>query len=336
MRILGVLILFGTPALAQLAGPQPSIVAASYSATLPLPVAPGQLITLVVEGLASPIPGPARAPSGSLPTSLAGISAIFRQNTNQAAPVLEVVPFSTCAIPLPSPCQTEVAVTIQIPFDIQTVCPLCGQPQIPSYLAIAQNGTVGPLVDVTPLANQVHFLTSCDTLVSGISPPPLTGGLPCSPLVMHGSGKPVSAANPAQSGEELVAYAVGLGQTVEPQATGQALNVSAPTSTLYAVDFNYRPNALATKPTGPGLNQIPPPTEPTPIFPMPLFTGTTPGFVGLYQINFTVPAAPAGLPPCVNATTAGPFANVVQSNLTVSVGSAFSFGGAGICVQPAS
>ena len=32
--------------------------------------------------------------------------------------------------------------------------------------------------------------------------------------------------------------------------------------------------------------------------------------------------------------TATAYANVVQSNLTVSVGSVFSFDGAGICVQP--
>ena len=330
MRILGGLILALGTAIAQ--PPQPTIVGANYSATFPLPVAPGQLITLVVEGLPNPLPGPARAPSGSLPISLAGISAVFRQGTDQAAPVLEVVPFSTCAIPLSSPCGTLLAVTVQIPFEIETVCPLCGRPQIPAYLAIAQNGTGGALVDVTPLDNQVHFLTSCDTLVSGISLPPLTGGLPCAPIVMHGDSKPVTATNPARSGEELVAYAVGLGQTIEPQATGQALSISAPTSTLYAVDFNYRPNALATKPAGPSANGIPPPTP----FAMPLFTGTTPGFVGLYQINFIVPAAPAGLPPCVDRTTAVPYANVVQSNLTVSIGSAFSFDGAGICVQPGS
>ncbi len=333
MRILGSLILlFGTSAFTQLAAPQPLIVGANYSATLPLPVAPGQLITLIVEGLASPLPGPAHAPSGSLPTTLAGISAIFRQNTDQAAPVLEVLPFSTCSLPLPSPCRTLAAVTLQIPFGIQTVCPLCGPPQIPAYLAISQNGTIGALVDVTPLSNQVHLLTSCDTLVSGLTAPPLTGGLPCAPLVMHGDSKPVSATNPAHSGEELVAYAVGLGQTIEPQSTGQALNISAPTSTLYGVDFNYRSNALATKPLGPGPNQIPPPAP----YAMPAFTGTTPGFVGLYQVNFIVPPAPAGLPPCVDAATVSPYANVVQSNLTVSIGSAFSFDGVGICVQPGS
>jgi uncharacterized protein (TIGR03437 family) len=328
MRIVASLILlFRTLAFAQ-----PAIVGANYSTISPLTVAPGQLITLIVQGLATSLPGPARAPSGSLPISLAGISAVFRQGTDKAAPILEVLPFSTCSSALANSCATMVAVTVQIPFELETICPLCGRPQIPAYLAISQNGTVGSFVDLTPLANQVHLLTACDTLVSGIAPRPLTGGLPCAPLVMHGDGNAVSAKNPAQSGEELVAYAVGLGQTIEPQTTGKALAISAPTSTLYAVDFNYRWNALATKPLGPSLSDVPPPTP----YAMPLFTGATPGFVWLYQINFIVPPAPAGLPPCVDATAGGPYANVVQSNLTVSIGSVFSFDGAGICVQPGS
>jgi hypothetical protein len=328
MRILGSLIvIFGTSLVAQSAAPQVAIVGASYSVAFPLPVAPGQLITLFVAGLATPVNVPVHAPAGSLPTSLAGISAVFRQGKDLAAPVLDVFPFPTCS-PLANPCGTLLAVTVQIPFEIQTVCPLCGPPQIPAYLAIAQNGTVGSFVDVTPLANHVHFLTACDAMVSGITPRPLNGGLLCAPLVMHGGGKPVSARNPAQSGEELVAYAVGLGQTIEPQATGHPATVGSPTSTLFGVDFNYRSNALATKPAGPPSLIDP--------FVGPLFTGATPGFVGLYQINFTVPPAPAGLPPCVDATTVRPYANVVQSNLTVSIGSVFSFDGAGICVQPES
>jgi hypothetical protein len=54
----------------------------------------------------------------------------------------------------------------------------------------------------------------------------------------------------------------------------------------------------------------------------------------LYQINFIVPPPPAGLPPCPDPATIVAFGNVAPSNLTVSVGSNFSFDGAGICVQP--
>jgi hypothetical protein len=313
---------------------QPAIVGSAYSAALPLQVAPGQLITLLVSGITMPPTGVVRAPAGSLPSSLAGISAVFRQGRDVAAPVLEVVPLPTCSAPLGNPCGTLLEVTVQIPFEILTICPLCGRPDIPAYLAIAQNGTMGTFVNVIPLADQVHFLTSCDVMVAGLTLRPITGGLPCAPLAMHGDGKPVTASNPAHSGEELVAYAVGLGQTVSPQTTGQPAATASRTSTSFALDINYRPNALASKPAGPNLT----PLKGNPYFsyPTPVFTGATPGFVGLYQINFVVPPAPAGLPPCVDATTVPPYANVVLSNLTVSLGSVFSFDGAGICVQPGS
>ena len=97
---------------------------------------------------------------------------------------------------------------------------------------------------------------------------------------------------------------------------------------MFAIDFNYRSNVLATQPAGPSF----PGTGMG--FPTPAFTGATAGFVGLYQVNFIVPPPPPGLTPCVDTTAIVPFANAVQSNLTVSVGSAFSFDGAGICVQP--
>jgi uncharacterized protein (TIGR03437 family) len=149
-------------------------------------------------------------------------------------------------------------------------------------------------------------------------------------MLTHADGKLVSAANPAKGGEEIVAYVTGLGQTSPPLTTGQAATTGAPTLTVFAIDLNYRPNALATKPQGPSLTGSVPRNQ------APLFTGATPGFVGLYQINFIVPPVPNELPPCVDGPAAGPYANVVQSNLTVSVGSVFSFDGAGICVQPGS
>jgi uncharacterized protein (TIGR03437 family) len=79
------------------------------------------------------------------------------------------------------------------------------------------------------------------------------------------------------------------------------------------------PNALATRPPAPGAE-----------VPQPLYAGAAPGYVGLYQINFVVPPVPRGTPLC--AGTVDPRANVVYSNLTVSVGGRYSFDGAGICV----
>jgi uncharacterized protein (TIGR03437 family) len=112
---------------------------------------------------------------------------------------------------------------------------------------------------------------------------------------------------------------VGLGQTSPPLETGKIVKSPAPTVTTFTMDFNYRPNALATRPPPAGAD-----------VPQPLYAGATPGYVGLYQINFVVPPVPRGTPPC--ADIVDPSANVVYSNLTVSVGGRYSFDGAGICV----
>jgi uncharacterized protein (TIGR03437 family) len=129
----------------------------------------------------------------------------------------------------------------------------------------------------------------------------------------------VSFGSPAKAGEEIVAYAVGLGATIPALAAGQPASTAAPTTIAFTMQFNYLANALPARPSG---SQAP------------LFAGATAGGIGLYQINFVVPAPPAGTPACagVAASQLPPGSNVVQSNLTVSIGGTFSFDGAGICV----
>ena len=144
-------------------------------------------------------------------------------------------------------------------------------------------------------------------------------------MVTHSDGTPVSVNLPAIAGEELVAYATGLGQTNPALTTGQPAAASSPTIATYNLDFNYRANALATRPS--------------PTAAVPLFAGATEGYIGLYQINFIVPPPTVGLQPCAFSgvspdVVSGDFVSGVFSNLTVSVGSIFSFDGAGICVQP--
>jgi uncharacterized protein (TIGR03437 family) len=307
----------------------PVIGTSGYSAPVPLTVAPGQLVTLFVPGFGGVVSASMKAPAGPLPNTLAGVSAVFRQGSDQPSPIVEVQPIKACTAidPPANSCGSILAVTVQIPFNIETVCPLCLRPisLIPSQIAISVNGVQGQFSDLTAVADQVHFLTACDVTMP-VTQSSLTG-LPCASMVTHMDGKLVSPASPAVGGEVLVAYATGLGQTNPPQTTGQPAATAASTLTTFAVDFNYRPNSLATKPAGPSLVGGPP-------YVTPLFAGTTPGFAGLYQINFRVPPTPAGLQPCAAPGTATPYANVVQSNLTVSAGSVFSFDGAGICVQP--
>jgi hypothetical protein len=141
-------------------------------------------------------------------------------------------------------------------------------------------------------------------------------------MVTHANGSLVTAASPAQIGEEIVIYALGLGST-DPQAqTGQAAPSPAlPVISLAGVDFNYAVNAPPSK-------GIPAPlatctygvTCPEP----PAFAGLTSGSVGLYQVNVVVPPSQSVFP-----CGAG-----VVSNLTISLIGQNSFDGAGICVAP--
>lgn len=282
----------------------------------PLSVAPGQVLTLFVQS------GVTLAP-----VAASTVSAVFSVGgTNQPMPVLGVSQASVgCNALVMAPCPQVLAVTVQVPFGIPTFCPLCATPfVIAESLAVSVNGVATSNVVVQPLPDQVHFLTSCDVIVAGPSlAVTLNGGLPCPPIVTHANGKPVSAILPAVAGEELVAYATGLGQTNPALTTGQPPAQSSPTLTTFGIDFNYRANALATQPGAVGAAAA-----------SPLFTGATQGFIGLYQINFIVPPPPAGLPPCVDFAAVAPGGIAVESNLTISVGSNLSFDGAGICVTP--
>jgi uncharacterized protein (TIGR03437 family) len=167
-------------------------------------------------------------------------------------------------------------------------------------------------MEVHIISDQIHILKECDDVASQVGP--------CAgPVVAHADGSMVSATNPAKSGEEVVVYAVGLGQTTPPLQTGKLVTTPVPTQVQFTLDFNYRPNALAT--------------QPAPNGPTPLFAGATPGFVGLYQVNFVVPPPPAGTQPCIDTSKlAAQPAYAVRSNLTVSIGGQSSFDGAGICV----
>jgi hypothetical protein len=126
----------------------------------------------------------------------------------------------------------------------------------------------------------------------------------------------VTQGSPARGGEEVVAYAVGLCLTTPVVKTGQAATVATPTNETFYLDFNFRPNWLATKPILPaGLGRrfryrcIPALCRGTPAC----------------TINLIVPPAPVGTQAC---------SGNVLSNLTVSVGGLVSFDGVGICVAP--
>ena len=216
-----------------------TVAGAGYSFPVPLNVAPGQVITLFVDGIGASLTQTVRAPAGPLPLTLAGISVTLKQSSsNTPVPLLSVQPFSTLT-----------AVTVQIPFELPTLCPLCERPSFPApQLLVAENGRTGAAIDLTPLADQLHILTSCDPLFPNAVQRINLTGLPCAPMITHADGSLVSAAKPAKAGEELVAYAVGLGLTNPFVETGKPAAAPAATVQAFTIDYNYRPNALATKP----------------------------------------------------------------------------------------
>lgn len=289
-----------------------------YTQLPPVPVAPGSIVTFLTEDV----------------TSLTSLSVALRQGASAVNPPSMNVPILSSSIGTVCPdypyvddtealnCGNEAKIVVQIPYEMTAVCLTCVLDTGGTTLLLSQNGKPLTAIQVTPVADAVRVLTECD-IEPFLQQPVNLAGLPCTPLVTHANGQLVSADIPAKPGETLTAWVYGLGQTTPAAATGRPA-VQAPTAESFYLDFNYRVNALPTKPyTG----------EPDVQPPQPLYAGLAPGYIGLYQVNFTVPPAPPnGIPQCAPAGTTEIGMNVVQSNLTVSIGGPFSFDGAGICV----
>lgn len=92
----------------------------------------------------------------------------------------------------------------------------------------------------------------------------------CALIAQHNDFSLVDAASPAHPGEDLVMYVVGMGTTNPAISSGQVAPGLVPGSTLASAVV--QPVVQVNNQTAPII-----------------FAGLTPGFVGLYQINFTVP-----------------------------------------------
>ena len=291
------------------------VIVSGYTAPAPVSVAPGQIATFYVQ-----VPNGASA-------NIIGIT-LQQGSTNTNVPLKSVRTISQCpnnAGTSQPPCPSLLAVTVQIPYELVPYCPLCARPvsATPPMLIINQGGQAPAVIELNPLADQVHVLTTCDVVLGAVPQPNYTG-LPCAPLVTHLDGTLVSASAPANFGEAVTAWVFGLGQTNPAASTGEPAKMAAAAQT-FNLNFNYALNALATKPIQ---------TSPDRILIHPLYAGLAPGYVGLYQVNFTIPPGPQnGIAHCALPGSFAQGSNVPQSNLTVSIGGQFSFDGAGICVN---
>jgi len=315
-----------------------TVFGAGYSLPLPVNAAPGQILNLFVAGVGAGLTGRVTATSLPLPYMIAGISVNLVQTVSPQTvpvPLLAVRPVSTCGSESPfgsANCGQYTIVTVQVPYELVPPCQSGGPQACPSsapansaQLVVSESG-VSPVdkqlptaVALNPLTDQIHVATSCD-LDSAAS----LIGCVSTPLVTHADGTLVTAAKPANIGEEIVIYALGLGGTNPAAQTGQAAPSPAATvQNLAGVEYNYSINA-------PPSEGIPAPlascalgvTCPVP----PAFAGLTSGMTGLYQVNVVVPPS-TGVFPC----GAG-----VISNLTITLVGATSYDGAGICVAPSS
>ena len=206
----------------------PVVTGAGYTLPAPVKVAPGQVLTIFVQGIGSGLTQPVRAPESTLPTSLAGISVTLEQGSDRPVGILDVRPVSTCAplsaagtgvFPQPvSNCGRRDGGDCSDSFRHRDhLFRLCGHTSI----GVRSHRTLGfrernqqrcfpahgNRPGSNPCANELRH-------VPPRTPPPINyTGLPCSPMVTHVDGSLVSFGSPAQPGEEVVAYAVGLGST---------------------------------------------------------------------------------------------------------------------------
>jgi hypothetical protein len=303
------------------------VVGSGYNAFSPVSVAPGQGITIQVAGVGN-VTQKVTAGSLPLPKKLAGISASLTQGgTAIPAPILAVFPLKACPDGIPQPqCGPVTAITLQIPFELSPNIPGSLRPVFLTYLQVSDDVGHSASIALDPELDAIHVLHSLDTVVvQDMAQKPGSSGA----VVTHADGTPVDALHPARVREQLVMYAVGVGATNPPVATGAPSPMPpAPAAGGFMLNFDFQPNAPPT----PGMMLI---NRWLVAPPGPVFVGLTPNFVGLYQINFVVQSPPAGLLPCARSLAFGanPYANVL-SNLTVTLIGRTSFDGSQICVDP--
>jgi uncharacterized protein (TIGR03437 family) len=281
-----------------------------------LKVAPGQVLAVRVRGLTTKFDSTQVATSLPLPRDFGGVSVTLRQNNNVTGVPLPLIRgdfTDTCAwhvvapdVTLQPPCNDPDAGSfvfqVQMPFNlvVNGTGPLNEVRTIvaDAVLAVQDSGRTGRDVRLVPVLDQVQVLRKCS------GPDQLFGEDRCIAEIYHNDGTAVTASKPARGGEQLVAYAYGLGRTETVIEAGTATpNGGLKLATPVSVRF-----------TGFASNQD-----------AAVYSGLVPGQVGLYQVNFRVPDLPGAMAPC-DANGA--------SNLTMIVTGLASSDTVGFCAQP--
>src|SRR6266849_6537351 len=193
------------------------VVGGGYNAFSPVSVAAGQVITIQATGVGNVTQKvTATLP---LPKKLAGISALlFQGDIAIPAPILAVFPLKACPDGIAQfQCGSLTAITLQIPFELSPRIPGLLRPDFLTYLQVSDDAVHLASIRLDPQLDAIHVLHSLDTVVvQEMAQKPGSSGA----VVTHADGTAVDAMHPAKVGEQLVMYAVGVGATKPPVATG--------------------------------------------------------------------------------------------------------------------
>jgi uncharacterized protein (TIGR03437 family) len=281
--------------------------------------APGQILTVYVSGVGENLTDKITA-SYPLPTTLAGFSVSVRQGEAPAgpfaAPLIAALPVRMCLSQTSDTCTQQIGIVFQFPYEVAPNIPGAGVVPNTVRLTVADQSGASASMDLDPVPDQIHVIRLGDSIAFGTNA--------TDPAVTHADGSLVTAQAPAIPGETLTAYATGLGATDPSVPTGgMSPTPPAKANAPFAINFDFTPNARPS----PGLVVIGPstgaPSAAPP--PAPTFAGLSPGSIGLYQLNFTVPSPPNGTQAC---------GAPVWSNLTVTFVGPDSYDGARLCVKP--
>ena len=285
------------------AQPTSVVVNSGYRAPLPLKVAPGQVITLFVRPSSIRLTSGISADAIPLPLALGGFSATLRQTVSSpiAVPILSVNPIGSCPPVSTTPaCSYMVAITVQIPLELVPNAERTRLTENFASLTVADNGVDGDPLQLNPVSENIHIVTSCDSTLQTISPP-------CLPLVKHSDGSLVTPKNPAGPDELLTISAYGLGRTSTKVESGKL--PADPSNPVPSLKIGIR---MGANPDAPDAD----------VDPSLAVLGTQE--VGLYEISFTAPEPDKNTPACRDA---------VSSNFSVTIGRGNSLDHVSLCVR---
>jgi uncharacterized protein (TIGR03437 family) len=249
---------------------------AGYAAPgAPIPVAPGQVVTLFFRGIGPLADGSlrnAQAKTVPLPTVLGGLSARIVQ-LQVSLPIFSVRQENDCTGGQVNPACLLTSLRVQVPFYLQAEM----------ELVLVVDGQASRSFLLSLVTDNAHVITSCDltwdTNWTSI----------CTRLAFHADGSTVTEKAPAHPGETIVVYLWGLGATSARVPTGEVSPPGAIVNQIPgapAVRARFLDGPLVTLTARPAFFSQEDATDPGSAID---YAGLTPGQVGLYQLNIPIP-----------------------------------------------